>query len=123
MFKNLTLGGQTRNREPALNELSWLCLQATENMRLSSPSVSVRYWKGMSDDFLLRCLQTIRAHGGGQPALFNDEAVIASQVAVGIPPEEACDYAIDGCVEPCQPGKGMKNGGLFSCMNLLKILE
>jgi len=26
-------------------------------------------------------------------------------------------------VEPCEPGKGMKNGGLFSTLNLLKVLE
>jgi formate C-acetyltransferase len=77
----------------------------------------------MPDEYLLRCLEVIRIHGGGQPALFNDGAVIPSQLAAGVPLQEAYDYAIDGCVEPCEPGKGMKNGCLFSTMNLLKVLE
>jgi len=123
MFKNLTVGGQTRDRRPAINDLSWLALEATANLKISSPSVSVRYWNGMPEDFLLKCLEVIHIHGGGQPAMFNDEAIIPSQLAVGVPLEEAYDYAIDGCVEPCEPGKGMKNGGLFSTLNLLKVLE
>jgi len=123
MFKNLTVGGQTKDGRPAINNLSWLALEATANLKISSPSVSVRYWNGMPEDFLLKCLEVIHIHGGGQPAMFNDEVIIPSQLAVGVSLEEAYDYAIDGCVEPCEPGKGMKNGGLFSTLNLLKVLE
>lgn len=123
MFQNLTLGGQTSNGRSAINDLSWLALEATANMKLPSPSISVRCWNGMPDDFLLKCLEVINIHRGGQPALFNDEAIIPAQLGVGVPLDEVYDYAISSCVQPCQPGKGMKVGLLTNHYNMLKILE
>lgn len=123
MFQNLTLGGQTRDGRPAINDLSWLALEATANLKLPSPSISVRYWNGMPEDFLLKCLEVINIHRGGQPAIYNDEAIIPSQLATGVPLEEAYDYAIASCVQPCQPGKGMKVGLLSAIYNMLKIFE
>ncbi len=122
MFQNLTLGGQTRDGRPAINNLSWLSLEATANLRISSPSVSVRCWNGMPEDFVLKCLEVIHIHGGGQPAMFNDEAIILSQLAIGVTLEEAYDYAIVGCVEPSEPGKGAITALFVNC-NMLKILE
>ena len=123
MFQNLTLGGQTKDARPAINDLSWLALEATANLRIPSPSVSVRYWNGMPEDFLLKCLEVIGIHRGGQPALYNDEAVIPSQLLEGIALEDAYDYGIAGCVEPSEPGKGLRPGNLFHHYSLLKILE
>ncbi len=123
MFQNLTLGGQTSDGRPAINELSWLALEATSNLRIPSPSVSVRYFNGMPEDFLLKCLETINIHRGGQPALYNDEVIIPSQLKAGVSLEDAYDYAIDGCVEPSEPGKSLKPGLHYSQFNLLKVLE
>lgn len=123
MFQNLTLGGQTRDERPAINDLSWLCLDAAASLKLSQPSISVRCWKGMPEEFLLKCIEVINIHRGGQPALFNDEVIIPSQLALGVSREDAYDYAINSCVQPCEPGKGMKVGSLLAQYNFLKILE
>ncbi len=123
MFQNVTIGGQTKDRKTAINDLSWLALEATANLKIPSPSVSVRYWGGMPEDFLLKSLETINIHRGGQPALYNDEVIIPSELAVGVNIDDAYDYAIDGCVEPCQPGKGMTPSLHYSQYNMLKILE
>ena len=50
------------------------------------------------------------------PALFFDEAVIASLVAQGYPVEEARDYGVVGCVELSLPGKSFfsTDAGLFN---------
>ncbi|MFC1931592.1 glycyl radical protein [Chloroflexota bacterium] len=123
MFQNLTLGGQTSDRRSAINDLSWLALEATANLKLPSPSISVRYWPGMPEDFLLKCLETINIHRGGQPALFNDEVIILAQLGEGVSIDEVWDYAINSCVQPCQPGKSMKIGLFQNHYNMLKVLE
>ncbi len=123
MFQNLSLGGQTRDGRPAINDLSWLALEATSNLKIPSPSVSVRYWNGMPEDFLLKALETIDIHRGGQPALYNDEVIIPSQLKVGVTLEDAYDYAIDGCIEPSEPGRSLRPSNYYSQFNLLKVLE
>lgn len=123
MFQNLTLGGQTTDGRSAINDLSWLPLEATANLKIPSPSVSVRYWNGMPEDFLMKCLQVIGIHRGGQPALYNDEAIITSQLLEGVKLEDAYDYGIVGCVEPSEPGKGLRPGNLFHHYSLLKVME
>ena len=91
--------------------------------KLPSPLVQVRYWNGMPEDFLLKCCEVINIHRGGQPAMFNDEVIIPSQLAVGVTLEDAYDYAICSCVEPAQPGKSLKPGLHSGQYNMLKILE
>jgi len=122
MFQNLTIGGQTSNSASAVNDLSWLILETTANQKLIQPSVSVRWWDGCPEDFLLKCCEAINIHRGGQPAMFNDEVIIASQLGVGVELDDAYDYAFVGCVEPCQPGKSRKEG-VSSGYNMLKIME
>lgn len=43
--------------------------------------------------------------GKGVPAFFNDETVVASLVAHGIPLGDARDYGIVGCVEQAIPAR------------------
>jgi formate C-acetyltransferase len=77
----------------------------------------------MPQDFLLKCLEVINIHRGGQPALYNDDAAILSQVLEGVALEDAYNYGIAGCVEPSEPGKGLRPGNLFHHYSLLKVLE
>ncbi len=123
MFQVVNLGGQTKDAKSAINDLTWLALEATANLKLPSPLVQVRYWNGMPEDFLLKCCEVINIHRGGQPAMFNDEVIIPSQLAVGVTLEDAYDYAICSCIEPAQPGKSLKPGLHSGQYNMLKILE
>jgi len=102
------VGGQTADGYDATNDLSYLLLDVSSNMRLHEPCVSARIHKRMPDRFMMKCLEAIKAHGGGHPALFNDEVIIPSQLAYvpGISKEDAYDYNIIGCSEIVFGGKG-----------------
>lgn len=122
MFQQLTVGGQTVDGKSAINDLSWLVLEATANQKVIQPSVSVRWWNECPDDFLLKCCEVINIHRGGQPAMYSDEVIIPSQMGVGISLEDAYDYAIDGCVSPTEPGKARREGPSAG-YNMHKVLE
>ncbi|MEM3403117.1 MAG: glycyl radical protein [Nitrososphaeria archaeon] len=122
MFQNLTIGGQKADGSDATNELTYLVLECQAIMRLPAPSISIRVHDKTPDELAYAALD-VNMLGGGQPAWFSDEVMIPSLMNRSIPWEDACDYAIVGCVEAIVPGKGgyRPNGACF--VNLLKILE
>lgn len=121
MFQNLMVGGQDADGRCAVNELSYLCLDATAALRLPQPSLSARWFFGCPDEFLDEALRVIRL-GTGLPALFNDEALIPNMLAMGYTLNEARDYAIVGCTETVGQGnvEPWLTGGFI---NALKPLE
>ena len=118
------VGGQTRNGYDATNDLSYLLLDVSSNMQLHEPTVSARIHKRTPDKFLMKCCEAIKAHGGGHPALFNDEVIIPSQLAYvpGITKEDAYDYCIIGCSEIVFAGKGTE-GIPYHAMSLGRLME
>jgi formate C-acetyltransferase len=121
MFQNLTIGGQTLDKEDASNELTFIFLEATKNLKLYQPSLTARVAKVSSDEYLDKCSEVIST-GGGFPAMFNDDIIVPSLVKRGVKEEDALDYCMIGCVEPTVQGKwGGRYGACF--INLVKILE
>ncbi len=111
--QNLILGG------PGENELSVMCLEVTRELRVYQPSVSVRIGEETSERFMRETVALIQA-GLGMPAIFNDRVVPRALMALGIPGEEARDYAIVGCYEANPPqALGLTVAG---GMNLHEIL-
>jgi formate C-acetyltransferase len=108
LWIHVTLSGQTADGDDATNALSYLMLDVTGNMKLPKPTVSARIHKRTPEAFLISCCETIKAHGGGMPALLNDEVIIPSRLAYepGITKEDAYDWSIIGCVEAGIEGKG-----------------
>jgi formate C-acetyltransferase len=102
------IGGQTADGYDATNDLSYLLLDVSTNMQIAEPTVSARIHNRTPEKFLMKCGDAIRRHGGGNPALFNDEVIIPSQLAnvPGITKEDAYDYSIIGCSEIAFAGKG-----------------
>ena len=98
-FQNLTVGGRTRDGRDATNELSFMCLQATENVTTHQPGLSVRIHPDSPDEFLLAVCKLIRV-GTGFPAVHNDRIGSAMLVAAGLSPEDARDWSNCGCVVP-----------------------
>lgn len=121
MFQNMIVGGQTTDGRDSTNELSYLCLEATENVRLPQPSLSIRFHQGTPQKFLTRASE-VAALGLGMPAMYNDHVVIPALAARGVTLEDARDYCIIGCVEPQKGGKteGWHDAAFF---NLAKCLE
>jgi formate C-acetyltransferase len=120
----VTIGGQTADGDDATNELSHLVLEVSTNMQLAEPTVSARIHNRTPDGFLLDCGEAIRSHGGGLPALFNDEVIIPSQLAnvPGIAKEDAYDYCVIGCSEVAFPGRGTE-GFAYQGLSGGRLLE
>lgn len=98
-FQNLTVGGRTRDGRDATNELSYMCLKATENVKTHQPGLSVRIHPDSPDEFLLAVCRLIRV-GTGFPAVHNDRVGSQMLLAEGLSPEDARDWNNCGCVVP-----------------------
>ncbi len=103
-FFNVTVGGVKADGEDATNELSYMMLQATMDVRLFSPSLAVRLHRNCPEEFLLKIAELVRL-GTGYPAIHNDEVGIKALLRKGVSTEEARDWSLVGCVEPNLPGK------------------
>ena len=121
LFQNLCAGGQTVDGMDAVNDLSFLCIQASMHTRLPAPSFSVRIWNGTPNEFMIKCAELTRT-GIGLPAYYNDEVIIPALLSRGVSLEDARNYSIIGCVEPQSPGKthGWHDAAFF---NMLRPLE
>ncbi|PKU26572.1 glycyl radical protein [Telmatospirillum siberiense] len=98
-FQNLTVGGRTRDGRDATNDLSFMCLKATETVKTHQPGLSVRIHPDTPDDFLLAVCRLV-ATGTGFPAVHNDRAGSDMLLAAGLSPEDARDWSNCGCVVP-----------------------
>lgn len=118
---NLTLGGCTPEGEDATNDLTLLCLEATRDLELPQPNLSLRVGVNPPETLLTLAAETI-SHGLGLPALYNDRVIIPALLALGIAPADANNYALAGCSQVVIPGKSH-----FGCddgmLNVAKCLE
>jgi formate C-acetyltransferase len=121
LYQNVTVGGQTVDGADAVNELSYQILRSVARCHLPQPNLTVRYHKGLSDDFMQECIQVIRC-GFGMPAFNSDEIIIPSFLDIGVKKEDAYNYSAIGCVEVAVPGKwGYRCTGM-SFLNFPKTL-
>jgi len=98
-FQNLTVGGRRRDGSDGTNELSYLCLAATENLRSHQPGLSVRIHQDCPEEFLMAVGRLVRT-GSGFPAIHNDQAGAQMLLQAGYEPEDARDWSNCGCVVP-----------------------
>lgn len=121
-YQNICVGGQTKGGADAVNNLSFLFLDALANIRLPEPNFYIRVHDNMSEKFFLRAAEVVRM-GFGMPAFVNDKVIIPSLMNRGVKMEDAFDYATMGCLEVSVPGKwGYRANGKIK-FNLLKVLE
>ena len=98
-FQNLTVGGRRRDGRDATNELSYMCLKATESVKTHQPGLSVRIHSDCPDEFLM-AVAKLAAGGTGFPAIHNDQAGAQMLLQAGYEPEDARDWSNCGCVVP-----------------------
>jgi len=105
MFQNVCAGGIDANGQDAVNELSYMVIQASMDTMLYQPSLSVRYNLAKNPDaFLRKCAECINT-GNGFPAFHNDEVGIRMMQNKGVPLHEAYDWNPCGCVETNLSGR------------------
>ncbi len=121
MYQNVTIGGQTPDKQSAVNQLSFLVLRSVAQTRLPQPNLTVRYYDGLDKAFFDECIEVMKL-GTGMPAFNNDEIIIPSFIDLGVKEEDAYNYSAIGCVETAVPGKwGYRCTGM-SYQNFPRIL-
>ena len=104
MYQNMTIGGQTQTGDDAVNDVSYLCINAMENVRFPEPNLVSRYANNTPDAYLKKCVDSFSL-GFGMPAMINDEIIIPSLLNRGVEKEDAFNYGAVGCIEVSIPGK------------------
>lgn len=105
MFQNVCVGGVDANGMDAVNELSYMILQATMDVQLYQPSLSVRYNMSRNSNKFLKKVADLMRLGTGFPAFHSDEIGIQMMLNKGVPLKEAYDWNPCGCVETNLAGK------------------
>ncbi len=106
----ITLGGRKADGSDGINALSYLFLQAYDQVRLRQPNFHVRINKDTPVEFTDLCCEVLKK-GGGLPAFFNDDEIPPALQKSGIDKQDAEDYSIVGCVEWGVPGKSFPAAG------------
>ena len=107
---NVVVGGVDENGIDISNELSYLVLHVIGLLKMSSPTVSLR-WNSTTPNWLLnKGLETNMKTRGGIPLFQNEEHVIESFVNDGIPVKEARGWYGLGCVQPVVPSRVKHSG-------------
>ncbi len=92
MFQNVCVGGVDHAGRDAVNDLSYMILQATMDVQLYQPSLSVRYNMAKNPNSFLRKVVELISLGTGFPAFHNDEVGIRMVMNKGVPLKEAYDW-------------------------------
>ncbi len=122
MFQNVCVGGVTTSGQDAVNDLSYLILQATMDVRLYQPSLSVRYSLAKNPNRFLRKVVELIRLGTGFPAFHNDDVGIRMVMNKGIPLREAFDWNPCGCVETNLEGR-LRHYTALADINLGGMIE
>ncbi|MEG1992359.1 MAG: glycyl radical protein [Acetivibrio sp.] len=121
LYQNVTIAGQTIDGKDAVNAMSWLILKSVAKCHLTQPNLTVRYHRGLTEEFMKECIEVVKC-GFGMPAFNDDEVIIPSFIQKGVKKEDAYNYSAIGCVETAVPGKwGYRCTGM-SFLNFPKAL-
>ena len=116
-----SVGGTDEHGNEAVNELSYMMLEATEKLNFVR-CLSVRYSAKTDKAFLRRALEVVGHVQKGVPFFFNDDVMIPALVSKGISLADARGYTQIGCVETVIPGKSNPHA-VTGEVNLLKAIE
>ena len=117
-LRNTSLAGQTPEGQDGCNELTFMCLRATEKLRLPEPKINMRFFKGSPRELLPACARVL-SKGLSQPAIYNDEVTLAGLARAGVPIEDARYYCNDGCEEIILGGKCASGFQVFDTLSVL----
>ena len=125
-INNIVLGGYTQTHEDGANELSCLFLHVAADLKLSSPTVNVRWTKKTPNWLMEKAIACNMETRGGIPLFENDESVVNHFVAAGVPYAEACEWIGLGCIYPTLPTRsehyGMHGLGAFNLAAMLQCV-
>ncbi|MFA4916838.1 MAG: pyruvate formate lyase family protein [Syntrophales bacterium] len=121
MAIHISLGGVDENGDDATNDIDYMLLDVQREMKCAQPSLSVLYHDKMSEEFLLKCIETIKT-GIGQPQFQNCDNMVQKLFLYhdGMTLKDARGGANLGCVMVQPLGCANLWEGIF---NLAKMVE
>ncbi|MBT3208026.1 MAG: glycyl radical protein [Bacteroidetes bacterium] len=119
-FTNINLGGLKPDGSNAVSELSYIMLEATEELHLLQPGTSVHISTKTPNKFLHSAIKVIRK-GYGYPSIFNTDTYIMEMLSMGKTLLDAREGGCSGCIEVGAFGK--EAFLLTGYLNVPKILE
>jgi pyruvate formate-lyase/glycerol dehydratase family glycyl radical enzyme len=117
-----TIGGVTREGADATNEMTYIFMDAKNEMGLNQPALAVRLHPQTPQALYEKILESVLKQPGIY-SFFNDNMMIPFLMNLGIPLEDARDYTTDGCMRWIIPGKAMSQRALGGRVALPKCLE
>lgn len=119
-FTNINIGGLKADGCDGVNEVSYILLEAVDELHLLQPGSNVQISHKTPHRFLRTACKVIRK-GYGYPAVFNADQVIMEQIRAGKSLEDAREGGCSGCIETGAFGKEAYI--LTGYLNIPKILE
>ncbi len=118
----ITIGGVDAEGDDAVNDLTYVILRAIELMLLRDPNLNARYHPRVNERRYLERLCQVNVATRATPAIHNDPAVFEALTSKGDSLDQARDYGVVGCVEPCAQGRHYGHSGAL-LVNLTSALE
>jgi len=119
-FTNINIGGLKRDGSDGVNEVSYIMLEAVDELHLLQPGSNVQISHMTPNRFLKTACRVIRK-GYGYPSVFNADEVVMEQIRTGKTLEDAREGGCSGCIETGAFGKEAYI--LTGYLNVPKILE
>ena len=117
-----TIGGVTRDGADATNEMTYMFMDAKNEMGLNQPALAVRLHPQTPQALYEKIVESVLKQPGVY-SFFNDSMMIPFLMNLGIPLEDARNYTTDGCMRWIIPGKAMSQRALGGRVALPKCLE
>ena len=92
------VGGRDENNAIVANDLTEMCMQVIDDIKLVYPAVGLCHTEGMPERFLQKAIALLQK-GYSHPAIFNDDVIAKGLVHYGIPAKDSRNYIHSTCVE------------------------
>ncbi len=109
----IIIGGRNRDGRYCCNDLTYLFIEVSKELRLPDPKVLLRCTADMPEDLLELAVDCI-ATGIGAPLLANDDEIIPAMLSCGYDAEDAYNYGTSACWEPLIPGLSFEPNNIAS---------
>lgn len=122
-LQQIVIGGLTKEGTDTTNELSYLILEVTRQMKLREPGIYIRYHNNMSREFLMKAVETNLDFGGGNPAYLNEQGVVQLFLDAGCSADDAVEWIPEGCLTQHMTYVQKSSSEDMGELNLPKVLE
>lgn len=98
LHPSIMLGGLNADGKDGTNDITYMCMRATERFETPNPKISVRI-NDQTPDEVFEIAHRMLLAGVNQPDFYSDDVVLPAYQRLGIPFEDAVEYAQSVCEE------------------------